>query len=62
MTQSIINFAEAFLTVLVAGLSGVMVQGQAFVWPSWPAFAIIGAGAVLAGIRKVQAAYSAPPR
>jgi len=59
--QIALTFAEAFLTVEVAGLGGVMVQaGSVYTWPSMPALAFISLGAVLAGIRRVQSLYTLP--
>ena len=55
-------FLEAFLTVEVAGLGGIMVHGDAYMWPSKPALAFVTVGAVLAGIRRVQALNQAPPK
>jgi hypothetical protein len=51
----LLAFLEAFLTVEVSGLGGVMVHEGAYAWPTWPALALISAGALLAGVRRAQA-------
>lgn len=61
MLRCWLAFAEAFLTVEAAGLAGVMVQGQQYMWPSWPALVSISVGALLAGVRRVQSTMGAPP-
>lgn len=58
----ILAFLEAALTVELAGLGGVMLHGNEYAWPPAAALAFISLGAVLAGIRRVQALYGAPPR
>ena len=58
---ALLAFLEAFLTVEAAGLGGVMLHGSTYVWPAAPALAIITLGAILAGIRRVQAVYAPPP-
>lgn len=57
-----LTFAEAFLTVEVSGLGGVMAQaGTVYTWPSLPTLTFITLGAVLAGIRRVQSLYTTVP-
>ncbi len=60
--QVMLSFVEAFLTVEVAGLSGVMLNQGTYAWPTWPAFVLITAGSVLAAVRRVQALLGAPPQ
>lgn len=52
---------EAFLTVEIAGLGGVMVHEHTYTWPTWPALVFISAGALLAAVRRVQALYAPAP-
>ena len=60
-TAGLLAFVEAFLTVEVAGLGGIMVHGTAYAWPSYPALAFVTAGALLAGIRRVQTLFNISP-
>lgn len=56
--QIMLTFIEAFMTVMVAGLGGVMMTGgpnaTIYTWPSAPALVFIAFGAMLAGVRRVQ--------
>ncbi len=59
--QQVLAFLEAFLTVEIAGLGGVMLHNGTYVWPAWPALAFISAGAFLAAVRRLAALAQPPP-